>query len=390
MASEGRHRRPRSSTSSHRLALAAGATGAGLGLPLAAAGMHGVAPAHADPDATAVNGDLLQNAAFTGTVRLPAPASAPTAGGAPAAGPGVHVVAPGETLSGIARSHRVPGGWRSVYLENRERVGPDPDRILPGQRLRLDRPSTAPPAPPAPRHAGHAAHVVRRGETLASIADEEDVDGGWQSVYRENRSVVGGDPDLILPGQRLTLPAAAPGRSAPAHPAPARPAPSRPAPAHHEPAHPAPPRHTPSHSTPSHHAPAVRAALPVRGYTLTAGYRASGSHWAHRHTGQDFAVPTGTRVGAALAGTVVTAGWGGAYGNEVVLRHRDGTYTLYGHLSSVAVHRGQAVAAGQLLGRSGATGNVTGPHLHFEVRNAPGYGSDIDPVAWLHRHGLHL
>ena len=50
----------------------------------------------------------------------------------------------------------------------------------------------------------------------------------------------------------------------------------------------------------------------------------------------------------------------------------------------------QQVAAGQRLGRSGATGNVTGPHLHFEVRTAPGYGSDIDPVAWLGRHGVHL
>ena len=66
----------------------------------------------------------------------------------------------------------------------------------------------------------------------------------------------------------------------------------------------------------------------------------------------------------------------------------DGTYTQYGHLSSIGVSVGQAVTPGQQIGLSGATGNVTGPHLHFEARTSPEYGSDIDPVAYLRSHGV--
>lgn len=89
-------------------------------------------------------------------------------------------------------------------------------------------------------------------------------------------------------------------------------------------------------------------------------------------------------------GTVVEAGWGGAYGNHVVIKMHDGTYTQYGHLSSVGVSVGQQVTPGQQIGVSGATGNVTGAHLHFEARTTAEYGSDIDPVAYLRAHGANL
>lgn len=91
---------------------------------------------------------------------------------------------------------------------------------------------------------------------------------------------------------------------------------------------------------------------------------------------------------AVAAGTVVSAGWGGAYGNQVVLRLNDGHYAQYAHLSQLSVSAGQAVTAGQRVGLSGATGNVTGPHLHFEIRTTPDYGSDVDPVAYLRAHGV--
>lgn len=90
------------------------------------------------------------------------------------------------------------------------------------------------------------------------------------------------------------------------------------------------------------------------------------------------------------AGAVVEAGWDGSYGNQVVIKMNDGTYTQYGHMSSIAVSVGQTVTPGQQIGLSGATGNVTGPHLHFEARTTQEYGSDIDPVAYLRSHGVNL
>ncbi|MFD5788184.1 M23 family metallopeptidase [Streptomyces sp. NPDC127037] len=129
--------------------------------------------------------------------------------------------------------------------------------------------------------------------------------------------------------------------------------------------------------------------LPVAGSYVTTGYKSSGSLWSSgSHSGIDFHAASGSSVVAVGAGTVVEAGWGGAYGNNIVLRMTDGTYTQYGHLSSIGVSVGQSVAAGQQIGLSGSTGNSTGPHLHFEARTTPSYGSDMDPVAYLRAHGV--
>lgn len=129
--------------------------------------------------------------------------------------------------------------------------------------------------------------------------------------------------------------------------------------------------------------------LPVAGSYVTTGYKSSGSLWSSgSHSGIDFHAASGSSVVAVGAGTVVEAGWGGAYGNNIVLRMTDGTYTQYGHLSSIGVSVGQSVGQGQRIGLSGSTGNSTGPHLHFEARTAPSYGSDMDPVAYLRAHGV--
>ncbi|MFB7220428.1 M23 family metallopeptidase [Streptomyces sp. NPDC056227] len=131
--------------------------------------------------------------------------------------------------------------------------------------------------------------------------------------------------------------------------------------------------------------------LPVAGSYVTTGYKSSGSLWSSgRHSGIDFHAASGSSVVAVGAGTVVEAGWGGAYGNNIVLRMTDGTYTQYGHLSSIGVSVGQSVGAGQQIGLSGSTGNSTGPHLHFEARTTPSYGSDMDPVAYLRAHGVNV
>lgn len=128
---------------------------------------------------------------------------------------------------------------------------------------------------------------------------------------------------------------------------------------------------------------------PIAGSYVSTAYKASSGLWSSgSHTGIDFHAASGTSVHAVGSGTVVEAGYGGAYGNNVVIKMNDGTYTQYGHLSSIGVTVGQTVTPGQQIGLSGATGNVTGPHLHFEARTGADYGSDIDPIAYLRSHGV--
>ncbi|MFE2882034.1 M23 family metallopeptidase [Streptomyces graminifolii] len=130
---------------------------------------------------------------------------------------------------------------------------------------------------------------------------------------------------------------------------------------------------------------------PVTGSYVSTGYKTGGSLWSSgAHTGIDFHASTGTSVHAVGSGTVVETGWGGSYGNQVVIKMADGMYTMYGHLSSIGVSVGQSVTPGQQIGLSGATGNVTGPHLHFEARTTAEYGSDVDPVAYLRKHGVNV
>lgn len=135
---------------------------------------------------------------------------------------------------------------------------------------------------------------------------------------------------------------------------------------------------------------------PVDGkYELSAGFGKGGDRWSSKHSGQDFAVPTGTPVKSVSNGTVVKAGANGAgdgssYGNAIVIKHKNGTYSQYAHLSKLNVKAGQTVKAGQKIGLSGSTGNSSGPHLHFEIRNTPDYGSGKEPVEVLRSQGVKL
>ncbi|MFH9299233.1 M23 family metallopeptidase [Streptomyces sp. NPDC017520] len=127
---------------------------------------------------------------------------------------------------------------------------------------------------------------------------------------------------------------------------------------------------------------------PVKKYTLSASYGTGGARWASKHSGQDFAVPIGTTVTAVHKGTVVKAGPNGAgdgpaYGNAVVIKHSNGKYSQYAHLSQVNVKVGETVKTGEKIALSGNTGNSSGPHLHFEIRTSPNYGSALNPAAFL-------
>jgi murein DD-endopeptidase MepM/ murein hydrolase activator NlpD len=127
--------------------------------------------------------------------------------------------------------------------------------------------------------------------------------------------------------------------------------------------------------------------LPTSSYTLTGRFGDAGSMWSSGyHTGLDFAAPTGTLIKAIHSGTVTEAGWAGAYGYRTILTLDDGTELWFCHQSSISVSVGQKVATGDVIGRVGATGNVTGPHLHLEVH--PDGGDAIDPMAWLRGKGL--
>ncbi|MFE4536568.1 M23 family metallopeptidase [Streptomyces scopuliridis] len=128
-------------------------------------------------------------------------------------------------------------------------------------------------------------------------------------------------------------------------------------------------------------------AMPTSSYTITSTYGQSGSLWSSgSHTGLDFAAPTGTPLKAVHSGTVKSAGWSGSYGYRTVLELEDGTEIWYAHQSSLSVSAGEKVTTGQVIGRVGATGNVTGAHLHLEV-HTPG-GSGVDPMSWLRGKGL--
>ncbi len=120
-------------------------------------------------------------------------------------------------------------------------------------------------------------------------------------------------------------------------------------------------------------------------------YHQSGGMWSSGyHTGIDFAVGVGTKIRAAGPAKVVSASRVNSYGRQVILRHADGMYTQYAHMSELKVSAGDTVKGGEVIGLSGADGNVSGPHLHFEVRTGPGYGTDIAPLPYLRKKGVNI
>ncbi|RAN95950.1 M23 family metallopeptidase [Micromonospora saelicesensis] len=125
---------------------------------------------------------------------------------------------------------------------------------------------------------------------------------------------------------------------------------------------------------------------PMPGAAVTSCY---GQRWGTLHAGIDLALPSGTPIHAAAAGTVTQAGDASdGYGNSVFIDHGNGYLTHYAHQSRIAVTVGQKVKAGQVIGYEGATGDATGPHLHFEVHQ--GMWNQIDPAPFMRSRGVDL
>ncbi|MYW29896.1 M23 family metallopeptidase, partial [Streptomyces sp. SID2119] len=286
-----------------------------------------------------------------------------------------YTVATGDSLSGIADAQRVRGGWQRLYAANRTVVGDNPDLIFPGQRLSLvprggDGASARKPAPPPEPQKRQAAPQPRSSEQQAARSRADEAKKAEQRKAEEKRAEQQKAEQQKAEQERAEQKRAEQERAERKKAEQKQAAPK-----------------------PQKQAPAERAvkrsgmSAPVAASTGTA-YRQAGSWSSGYHTGVDFPVPTGTSVKAVAPGRVVSSGWAGAYGYEVVIRHEDGRYSQYAHLSALHVKEGQSVSGGQRIARSGSTGNSTGPHLHFEVRLGPGYGSDIDPLAYLRAGGV--
>ncbi|MGW4378534.1 M23 family metallopeptidase [Kitasatospora sp. NPDC004531] len=334
MSAQGKHRKPSLATVA-RIAIAAGVAGAAIGLPVTAASAHTAADQGARPSTVSVD-------------------ATPVADRAPAAHD--YRVVSGDTLSRIADAQHVDGGWEKLYQDNRSVVGGNPDLIFPGQKLTINGQAAAQQAPAAPAKAPAA---------KSASSDAAKPAAAPKAATQQAPAAKPAAKPATTTATAAAKPAAAPKAAAPK----------------------AATQQAPAAATTSANAAYV---APAPG-KVTTGYKVAGSNWSSGyHTGIDFPVATGTGLKAIAAGTVVSAGNGGAYGNQVVIKLADGKYAQYAHLSSISVSAGQSVTAGQQIGLSGATGNVTGPHLHFEIRTTPDYGSDIDPIAYLAAHGVNV
>ncbi|GLW72188.1 peptidase [Kitasatospora phosalacinea] len=330
MSAQGKHRKQRLATVA-RIAIAAGVVGAAVGLPVSAASAHGTTD-HQDGGRQWANVSVDATPVADTTAEQAAPAAAQT-----------YKVASGDTLSKIATAKNVDGGWEKLYQDNRSVIGGNPNLIYPGQQLTVNGKAAA--TTPSSSDAA-ATTAAPKASTKSS---------GTAAAKTQTRTQVQAQTQT----QKSTTPSSSSAK--------------------------------PSTTT------ATTSASSTSGYVapapggVTTGYKVAGSNWSSGyHTGIDFPVATGTSLKAVANGTVVSAGNGGAYGNQVVIKLADGKYAQYAHLSSISVSAGQTVTAGQQIGLSGATGNVTGPHLHFEIRTTPDYGSDIDPVAYLAAHGVNV
>ena len=299
-------------------------------------------------------------------------------------------VAPGETLDMIARRHAVPA---SVIMEANHIANPADIRV--GQHLVIPRYHRAPTAyaPPTTRIATvpdavsvgsprtalaptAGVHVVAPGETLNSIAR---LYGTSVMVLAKANNIP--PYTMVRIGQRIAIPDAG-GRRRAERPAPqprqeVANVPSPHAAYNANPVAPPPVQQTPVQSAePVGAIPSFR--WPARGHVIAGfGRTLNGSV----NDGIDVALPEGTPIKAADDGVVAYAGNElQGYGNLVLIRHSNGFVTAYAHASEILVQRGQTVKRGEVIAKSGETGNVKSPELHFEVRRG---ATPVDPEQFL-------
>lgn len=207
-------------------------------------------------------------------------------------------------------------------------------------------------------------YTVKSGDTLSGISQAELHTTDWKPLYEANKKVVGSDPNLIFPGQKLDMPET---KTAEKEPEKAT-------------------------EKKDETAATVTVSAPLANPKVIQSFHNPGAYSLGYHTGTDFAASQGTVVKAVAAGTVVASDPSGAYGINVLIKHEDGTYALYAHLSSRTVQPGTQVKAGRMIGLSGSTGNSTGPHLHLEIRTKASFGAGnfLDPIKWLRDKGLNI
>ncbi|MEU6574905.1 transglycosylase family protein [Streptomyces sp. NPDC046805] len=385
MAVRGRHRRYQPNRI-NRASLTVTVGGAGIAIPLIGAGAAHAADAATWNKVAACesSGDWSVNTGNGYYGGLQFTRSTWAAYGGTAYAPRADLATRGQQIAVAEKvlDGQGPGAWPACSaragLTRAGHAGDADVRVRDVRTVRDVQPQTTPQS-----RAGRAEmYTVVHGDTLSAIAEERHVQGGWRRLYSANRTAIGSDPDLILPGQRLSLRTTADAEPAKSTWSAKSTKSAKPAPTAH-------PTRT-THSTATARTTTHSLIAPVNA-AMGTPYHAAGAHWSlGYHTGVDFPVPTGTSVHAVAAGQVVAAGWGGSFGYQVVIRHADGRYTQYAHLSAISVREGQAVSGGRRIGRSGSTGNATGPHLHFEVRTGPGFGADVDPVAYLRAGGVRM
>lgn len=319
----------------------------------------------------------------TGVTR-PAPFVAATGGGSTSgggtttpAGTGTYTVKAGDTLSKIADANHVQGGWQALYALNKSVVGSDPNHITPGMKLKLPAPadpyeysglptpnSSSPSAIPLQKVLKAKGYLAQSVEVNANYGPKTQAAVAAFHKANPKFSTGGYDVEIGPKGWAFLL-------------GPTQPTPEG------GPGVPVPPVTPPSTGD---------YVKPVPGRIYQAFHNADSGYALGYHTGVDLEASLNTPVKAVHGGTVVSVnGAGASYGNHVVIKHADGVYTLSAHLNSVSVSVGQSVTTGQTIGLSGSTGNSSGPHLHFELRNqATAFADNVfsDPIAWLKSHGV--
>ncbi|ABE40009.1 peptidase M23B [Rhodopseudomonas palustris BisB5] len=335
------------------------------------------------------------------------PAPAPAA--VPASGTTI-IVGTSDTLEGLARRYNVATAdiLQANGYKGPRRLQPGQSLVIPQRTASLQAPVAAPPvarplaAAPAPMPVAAAApprvHYVNSGDTLMNIARRNNISAA--ELARYNRI----DANARLqPGMKINVPGAqsaalaAPPLAAPATAQPAaQPAVSAAPPVRMAVAAPADPvqkarmvapTETPAAAEPAEASPVKSAEAtgalpsfrwPVRGRVITAyGAKTNGKS----NDGINLAVPEGTPVKAAEDGVVAYSGNElKGYGNLVLVRHSNGYVTAYAHASELMVKRGETIKRGQTIAKSGQSGEVGSPQLHFEIRKG---SSPVDPLKFL-------
>lgn len=191
-------------------------------------------------------------------------------------------------------------------------------------------------------------HTVTSGETLQGIAKKYGVNLDEILIHND----VEADEKLAI-GEKLMIPGGTLSGSAPA---------KKPG--------------TSTAKVPAYNQAGLKNASGYYVNPLPGGKKSRGTNATHK--GVDFGAPTGTPIRAAADGTVTFArlGYNGGFGNMVIISHKNGTETLYAHMSKLGTTPGAKVDAGDVIGYVGSTGRSTGPHLHFEVHGAKNPGND--------------